>query len=192
MSLSATAIDFMEQFEIGGQPLDEQSMRMVVRKLKIMGLSVTKPSVLQDWVMELPGLRHQGVLLTAIRGCDTAPKNDSSKLFTRCLRAMVLNAFVGDAKKAATFIEVVPHEVLIERFNAFRKNLDHYPHHYVMHLTHAIEVIGYHHPDELTRDTWRSMYQRLAIGLHMQPETMAQMDHRLTLCEEEFGKKDKE
>ena len=30
-------------------------------------------SVLQDWVMKLP-LREQGTLMTAVRGCDSEPK----------------------------------------------------------------------------------------------------------------------
>ena len=34
-------------------------------------------SVLQDWVMELP-LREQGVLLTAVRGCDFEAKTWTS------------------------------------------------------------------------------------------------------------------
>ncbi|HYH69402.1 MAG TPA: hypothetical protein VD866_32205 [Urbifossiella sp.] len=149
-------------------------------------------SVLQDWVLSLPGLRHQGVLLTAVRGCDTAPKNDPSKLFTRSLRAVILNAFVGDAKKAATFIEVVPPTMEAERFRLFRTNLDHYPHHYVMHLAHAVEIIGYHHPDEETRDRWHSYYLRLCKGLHVNPESKEELDRRLTLAEEAFAAVDRE
>jgi hypothetical protein len=33
--------------------------------------------ILQEWVARL-GLRHQGVLVTAIRGCATMPKEDAS------------------------------------------------------------------------------------------------------------------
>jgi hypothetical protein len=45
-------------------------------------------SILQDWVQSL-GLRQQGVILTAIRGCDTAPKLDTAKALTRSLRECV-------------------------------------------------------------------------------------------------------
>lgn len=153
-------------------------------------LTIVK-SVLQDWVMQLP-LRHQGVLLTCVRGCDTAPKHDPSKLFTRCLREKILNPFVGDSKKAATFIEWVPTEVFHERFTAFRKNLDHYPHHYVMHVIHAIQVIGYKHSDEDTRIVFKACYLLLCKGLHMKYENEAEMDRRLTLDEIEFAKVDRE
>ena len=38
--------------------------------------------------MEL-GLRHQGVLISAMRGCDTAPRSDPSKVIQRILRGAV-------------------------------------------------------------------------------------------------------
>ncbi len=145
-------------------------------------------SVLQDWVMELE-LRHQGVLLTAVRGCDTAPKNDPSKLFVRCLRETILNPHCGDPKKAATFIEWVNGDELLRRFDAFRKNLDHYPHHYVMHLIHACEVIGYKSPKD-DAGYWRAFYVQLCLGLHMTPETEAELDHRLNADEKTFASRD--
>lgn len=147
-------------------------------------------SILQTWVTEL-GLRHQGVLLTVIRGCDDAPKHDPSKLFTRCVRDMILRPFCGDPSKAQTFIEHVGADELARRFDAFRKNLDHYPHHYVMHVIHAIEIIGYHYPGPVVADPWLSMYQRLCHGLHVNPETKEQLDDRLNADEETFGRRDR-
>ncbi len=151
----------------------------------LFGSSMT--SVLQDWVQEL-GLRHQGVLLTAVRGCDTAPKDDPSKLFIRCYRNIVLNAFCGDSKKSVSFIEYVNDLELDIRFHLFRKNLDHYPHHYLMHLIHAIEIIGYKHPEFKIREKWNVYYHTLCKGLHMNPETEFQLDTRLNASEEDFGK----
>lgn len=148
-------------------------------------------SVLQDWVMTL-GLRHQGVLLTAVRGCDTAPKEDTSKDFTRAYRSIVLNAFCGDAKKSATFIEYVEPEAEIARFLAFRKNLDPYPHHFVMHFCHAIEIVGYKHPDAAVRERYLNYYRRFCRGLHVTPETEAELDERLGANEHVFGTRDKE
>ena len=132
------------------------------------------------------GLRHQGVLLTAIRGCDTAPKDDPSKLFTRCYRNMVLNCHCGDPQKSVSFIEEVSTEKLYERFHAFRKNLDHYPHHYNMHLIHAIEIVGYKHPVFCHREIWKEFYFRLCRGLHVTPETEGMLDSRLNAEEEHF------
>ena len=149
-----------------------------------------KKNILQDWVMEL-GLRHQGTLLTAVRGCDTAPKDDPSKLFVRCFRDVILNPFCGDAAKAVSFIERVRDNELADRFYKFRSNLDHYPHHYVMHLVHSIEIIGYHHPDPKVKAGWHSFYLSLCSGLHMNPETKDELDNRLGASEEEFGMRDR-
>lgn len=160
-------------------------------------------SVLQDWVLTL-GLRHQGVLLTAVRGCDTAPKNDPSKLFTRMLRGAFLNCHCGDAAKAATFIESPWTElslqeslaleqprrslnVLHQRFTAFRKDWEHYPHHYCGHIKHAIEIIGYKHPDLELRKMFRDFYFLLCRGLHVNPETEQQLDERLNADEAQFA-----
>lgn len=139
-------------------------------------------SVLQDWVMEL-GLRHQGVMLCAVRGCDTAPKDDPSKLLTRCLRYEVLNCFCVDPAKAVSFIEEVDIDELGERMIAFLKNCDHYPQHYVSHLMHASEVIGYKKPSE----QWLWFYQKLCKGLHVNPESEEQLDRRLLADEITFG-----
>lgn len=168
-------------------------------------------SVLQDWVMDL-GLRHQGILLTAVRGCDTAPKNDPSKDLTRVYRAMVLNSHNGDPRKAATFIELPDAQEVERRMLAFRKNLDHYPHHYVMHMMHAAQIIGYKRGNIRTRlaadatpgpltlgpnhriydDMWLDLYLLMCKGLHVNPETEEQMDRRLNADEETFAKIDKE
>ena len=155
-------------------------------------------SVLQDRVMEL-GLRHQGVLLTAVRGCDTAPKDDPSKLFCRMLRGTFLVCHCGDATKAQSFIEdpftyklglLSPNPVsdLRERFTAFRKNCDHYPHHYVMHIIHAIQIIGFYHPDPRLKGTFLEFYCVLCKGLHTKPEWKDDMDVRLNADEDTFGK----
>lgn len=153
-------------------------------------IKTVENSVLKVWVMRL-GRRHQGVLLTAVRGCDTAPKDDPSKLFTRCLRGVILNAHCGDAKKAQTFMEEIEPANEAERFRKFRTNLDHYPHHFIAHMMHAIEIIGYKHPDLETRDRWHSYYLRLCKGLHVNAETEEQLDTRLNADEDTFGKTDR-
>lgn len=141
-------------------------------------------SVLQDWVMHL-GLRHQGVLLSALRGCDTAPKDDASKLFVRCLRNELLNAHCGDNKKSGSYIEYVEGDELLRRFNDLSHNLDHYPHHYLAHLLHAIEIMGYKMPLE-RRGYWHGFYMILCKGLHCHPETEVELDKRLNADEQTF------
>jgi hypothetical protein len=147
-------------------------------------------SVLQDWVMGL-GLRHQGVLLTAVRGCDTAPKQDPSKDLARALRGLFLNCHCGDPARAKTFIEAVPGEELTRRFEAFRKNCDHYPLHYVMHVLHTIQIIGHYHPNLAMRALTQGFYQKFCKALHLNPETKEQLDARLNADEETFAKLDR-
>ena len=146
-------------------------------------------SVLQQWVMDL-GLRHQGALLTAVRGCDTAPKDDASKLFIRCYRETILNAHCGDSAKAKTFIEKVKPQELRERFKAFRRSCDHYPHHYIMHIVHCVQIVGYKHPDTSTRLQWNDFYYQLVFALHLNVETEPEMDRRLNADEDTFAARD--
>lgn len=147
-----------------------------------------KKCVLQDWVLELPGLRHQGVLVCAIRGCDTAPKSDVSKSLARCLREVVLNAFVGDSAKAKTFIEKVSDQELLRRMVDFLYSLDQYPLHYVMHVIHASEIVGYFYrgTDSLAQVRWAWFYGAACHKLHMYPETKEQLNARLLKDETEF------
>jgi hypothetical protein len=147
------------------------------------------PSVLQSWVENL-GLRHQGTLLTAVRGCDTAMKNEPSKLFVRCFRATILNPHCGDAKKAQTFIEAVePLEVRMH-FDDFRRTSEQYPAHYLGHLLHAIQIVGYKHPDCEVRALWESFYRRMVQAQHLNPESEAEMDDRLNADEATFAARD--
>ena len=140
-------------------------------------------SILQDWVLRT-GLRHQGVLLTGVRGCDVAPKDDPSKLLSRCLRNEILQCHCGDPAKSRSFIELVSEDELVGRMKAFLKNCDHYPQHYVSHLMHTAEIIGYKNPSEV----WLWFYESLCKGLHVNPEREEQLDGRLNAAEEAFAK----
>lgn len=137
-------------------------------------------SVLRRWTTVLP-LRHQGVLMTAIRGCDGAPKEDSSKTLSRMIRRAILNpADQRETLNGGGFFGFKP-EKLVEDVIAFLHSLDQYPLHYVMHMCHASEVIGYKHPEKEFRDFFAVVYQMMVYTFHLMPESEAQMDHRLTL-----------
>jgi hypothetical protein len=140
-------------------------------------------SILQPWVETL-GLRHQGVLMSCIRGCDSVPKDDPSKLLVRCLRAVLLVSF---DEKPSSFIENVDGYVLGARMKAVLKNHDHYPVHYIMHLLHGAEIVGYKHPDPLLRDQWFWFYEQLCKCFHVEPERRVNMDNRLGALETEFA-----
>ena len=144
-------------------------------------------SIIQDWAAKL-GLRHQGVLVSAIRGCDTAPKDDPSKAMSRVLRSVVLNAHVGDPRKSKSFIEWIEEdEDFHHRARAFIHSMDQYPLHYVMHLLFAAEIVGYYHPDEKHRSRWFLFYRKAVHKLHLQIESKEELDARLNANEDDFG-----
>lgn len=136
--------------------------------------------------MEL-GLRHQGVLVSAVRGCDTVSRDASIKLMARCLRAAILNTHVADPKKAKTFIEHVDADTLLKRMNDVVRDHDSLPHHYIMHLIHAAEIVAYYAPHDSLY--WFGFYSSMCNKLHMTAETKAELDHRLNADEDTFYSK---
>jgi hypothetical protein len=141
--------------------------------------------VLQDWVMEL-GLRLQGVLVSAIRGCDTAIRHDNSKVLARVYRSEILRSHAGDAKKSKSFILAATIPETVKMMTEYLNDCDHYPAHYIMHFLHASEILGYCHPDPERRDMWNSFYRVAAKKYHLMPESYAQLIQRLEKDEEEF------
>jgi hypothetical protein len=140
-------------------------------------------SILQQWVINL-GLRHQGVLLSVVRGCDNVGKEDASKAIARALRGTFLFAF---DLEPSSFIELHVEDTELEaRFSAFLRNFDHLPIHFVMHLMFAAEIIGYKHPIREIRLVWQLFYRRLVHKLHLRPESEDRLDERLNACEAEF------
>lgn len=150
--------------------------------------------VLRPWVRALP-LRYQGVLVTAIRGCDTAHKEDRSKSLSRMIRRAVLNpADERETTMAGGFFGFDP-ERLKSDLHDFLHSLDAYPLHYVMHLMRACEVIGYEYPQPSIREsTWveydaelymrqffREVYEAICFTLHVTPESEEAMRERLTM-----------
>lgn len=140
-------------------------------------------SILKPWVTEL-GLRHQGALVSMIRGCDSIPKEDPAKALIRNLRAVLLEPHCGDPAKCASFIEVVPPSVLLGRMQTFLGSFDHYPVHFLLHLLQAVEIIGYKHRKG---HQWASFYRTLCKKMHVNPETEEQLDHRLHADEKTFA-----
>lgn len=130
-------------------------------------------SVLKDWVFDLP-FRMQSVLMAALRGCDTARKDDNSKFITRSIRALMLN----NADPSNTFIvgNGIPEKQYVK---AFLWDLDSYPMHFIAHTMHAAEIVGYKHPDTDIRAWWRQFYIDLVKALHVNPEHEDQLNVRL-------------
>jgi len=142
---------------------------------------MTAKCVLMDWVMELP-IRYQGTLLTAVRGCDTAPKEDVSKRLSRMIRGAFLNT-VDDVR---TFVEYPRHTSELKYvIKAFYKDCDQYPHHFVMHIVFALGILGYKLPDVPMRKAWRQGYEAFCKSMHLAPESPEEMDRRLTQSEDD-------
>lgn len=140
-------------------------------------------SVLQDWVMWLP-LRHQGVLLTAVRGCDDEPKFWTSRGVSyssgRRLTAFIRWCFMNPADirevdyAEGSFFRSFPPE------NFKPSEYGHLPQHWYSHVMHALEVIGYKHPNLETKHMAHKMYIELVLNQHLRPESEEEMDTRLT------------
>jgi hypothetical protein len=162
-------------------------------------MTAPRRSVLQDWVQELT-MMQQSVLLTAVRGPDGLPKYHSVKYVLRWYRrCILLSSFMGQVipdpimSDGGSFLgpsavdhPTVPGRSILawrsamdQRITDYMRSLDEVPHHFQLHLLHAIEIVGYKHPDPDIRGWWRRVYERLAHDMHLWPETEAQMDARL-------------
>lgn len=144
-------------------------------------------SIMQDWASDL-GLRHQGVLVAAVRGCDVSEKDDSSKLLARFYRGYVLRPHCGDIKKAASFMkQPETYEEFWDIANDVVRSHDHLPHHYIMHFIHAASIVGYKHPDPGVKALWVCFYYKMCNKFHMIPETEEALDQRLNADEQSFA-----
>lgn len=158
-------------------------------------------SILRPWVTRL-GLRHQGLLLTAIRGCDTMPKfayyHDRApgghwhpaKQIIAAIRYAVLQPFDEREvdKEVGTFMS---RHVPTLRIN----DMQELPFHFVMHVIHVCEAIGtYFHTDDCpttvighcgysacawSRNNFWEVYKRLVRDMHLRVEDFAELEARL-------------
>lgn len=139
-------------------------------------------SVMRDWAMDLP-LRHQGVLLAAVRGCDGMPKENSAKPLVRAIRYAFMNP--ADQREVGMPSAFMQDYFSEKELKGFLSDWDHYPIHFVQHLMHACQVIGYKHPDDDMRLRFRTAYYRVVKKLHLEPEDELKMDNRL--CEDRIS-----
>lgn len=141
------------------------------------------PSVLQSWVEDLP-LRFQGTLLTAVRGCDFEPKSWSKTGVSysqgRRLTAFIRFCFMNpadprevDAEEGAFFMSTPPIPFKPSEFG-------HLPQHWYSHAMHALEIIGYWHPDRTLKALALGLYIKMVHGFHLNIETKDQQWDRLT------------
>lgn len=158
------------------------------------------PSVTQDWVQDLTYMQ-QSVLLTAVRGPDGLPKYHPVKYLLRWYRRAILrSSFLGEVisdpwkddggsflgasldsgDRTSEQLQGLAWEPGMDNvLREYLATLDQIPLHFALHLMHAVEIVGYKHPDDRIRVWFLGMYVRLARDFHLTPETEAQLDHRL-------------
>jgi hypothetical protein len=133
--------------------------------------------------MEL-GLRHQGVLMSAVRGPDSIPKDHIVKRFVRAFRADTLVSF---ADAPASFISFLDRGEFSDLLRPLFASIDELNLHYAMHWLHAVQVIAFKHPDQQRRDCWNMLYLGFVKKLHLTPETPEELDARLNAHEDVFA-----
>lgn len=135
-------------------------------------------SVLRSWVTERLTLQMQGTILTAIRGPDNEAKESPSKPVVRAYRCVVLKN-ARNFEPGDTFMGDGSGTITPEACRAFFKNHDQSPHHWIMHMIHSAEIVGYFHPNPEVARHWLGFYHKACDDLHMNPETKEQLTQRL-------------
>lgn len=128
--------------------------------------------------MELP-LREQGTLIVALRGCDSAPKfplDSPERRLTAAIRYAVCNPADQREVDAAPGSFMTAHIPVDVRPGM----IEHYPQHWVGHVIHACEVLGYRHPDTWQAAQWFLLYAEFCHSLHLPVESPGRMKTRLS------------
>lgn len=136
-----------------------------------------KESVLHDWMLELP-FTQQALLMLSLRGPDGITKYSGAKAVIHYMRGVVLRPAYPDFMEMDGFMRI-DYENFLETENAFFVDTDLYPMHFLMHLIHAAEVIGYKHPNMVIRSYWHSFYDKACNCFHMHMEKEEELDNRL-------------
>jgi hypothetical protein len=134
--------------------------------------------VLHPWVNELT-FQMQALLLTGMRGPDGSEKHNSAKAIVRYLRGAVIKPaghWSGQNNNDFMWGEM---DLFSEYVRSFWEDHDEYPHHFIMHLIHCAEVLGYKHPSAIVRTKWIWFYRCACGSFHMSAETEQEMDSRL-------------
>jgi len=132
---------------------------------------------------------QQGVLLGSVRGPDGFPKEHPAKLVLRWYRRCILfSAYMnGQAltdpwtpDQGGSFTGPWPKDLDFDAvMGLFLRTLDEHNTHFLMHLVHGAEILGYKHPDSRVREEWHRFYLRVVGALHLEPESQETLEKRL-------------
>lgn len=143
-------------------------------------------SVQPEWCRRLP-VQQQSVLFLAGRGPDGIGKYHPCKRVVRAYRATVFVAARygrqlrwGERSDGFMSLEEFSDDVLwTAAVEAFFDSSDDLPHHYIAHLMHGAQIVGYRHPDSRFAARWQAFYLSCVDDLHLRPETSEELDARL-------------
>jgi hypothetical protein len=130
---------------------------------------MSKGKVIQDWMGEL-SWKQQSVILSSLRGPDLSRPVAVKKL-NRWLRGITQN----NADPSTEYMK----EIILPDIEDLKEEVGYCTMHYFTHLMHALEIIGYKHPDKSVREIGEKYYLGLVDFVHLNPETANQMEKRL-------------
>lgn len=159
----------------------------------------------QQWVCDIP-IMQQSVLFAAIRAPDGLRKDHPVKVLMRWYRRCVLlsafdkraltNPFEsGGGSFTGPFEDHHAQEIFGVNVNLngwplgywfdetrkmYLRHVDEMPHHFQLHFMHAAQIVGVHHPDLKIREWWKTFYLMIVNDAHLQPESDAAMNLRLS------------
>jgi hypothetical protein len=144
-------------------------------------------SIQPAWCRSL-SLQQQSVLLLAGRGPDGIDKMHPAKRVHVAYRGCVfLAAKYGRellwGERADGFMSLnifADDDLWSDAVEHFLSHIDSLPHHYLMHLMHGVQILGFKHPDFRFRARWMDFYMRMVEDMHLEPESEEQMDKRLS------------
>lgn len=74
--------------------------------------------------------------------------------------------------------------------DVYLRYVDEMPHHFQLHFMHAAQIVGCHHPSTHIREWWRTFYLMIVNDAHLQPESDADMNLRLSDNSDEWKKRE--
>ena len=181
---------------IVGRTMPPAAVMVAAPEDQAVSTQVVEPGpVTQAWVHRI-SMMQQSVLLAAVRGPDGLAKyGGGAKMLLRWYRRCILlsamdkrvladpiepngGSFTGPSLDGADDVDHWS-DRMQAHVNDYLRQLDALPHHWQMHFMHAVEIVGYKHPDAVIRHFWHRVYLRLVHDMHVWPETEQQLDDRL-------------